>query len=70
MTTQPPRRPMSLEVAQLHAAIVKCSASRSRRSAASLGSAESINRSASGSSRTDSTLAAAEPIAVAIRNFA
>ena len=38
---------MTLQIAPLHAAIVKCSASRSRRSPASLGSGESISRSAS-----------------------
>jgi len=38
---------MTLQIASLHAAIVRCSASRSRRSPASLGSGESISRSAS-----------------------
>jgi len=38
---------MALQVATLHAAIVKCSCSRSRRSPARVGSGESISRSAS-----------------------
>lgn len=38
---------MALEIAALHAAIVRCSGSRSRRSSASRGSGESIKRSAS-----------------------
>lgn len=38
---------MALEVAPLHAAIVRCNCSRSRESPASAGSGESISRSAS-----------------------